>query len=57
MKLQEGDTNVYISNLAGEVYAWDMSASTLFQVANTGVELTDIAIAPDGQMLDRKSVV
>ncbi|WP_413719554.1 hypothetical protein [Silicimonas sp. MF1-12-2] len=50
MTIQRGDDRIFLSNLSGEIFAWDLQANTFSLIADTGVGLTDIAVAPDGRL-------
>ena len=44
------DTNIYLSTLTGAIYSWDPATKSTQLLAETGLTLTDIAIASDGSM-------
>ena len=48
--VSSSDSRVYLSTLSGDIYTWDMSNNQFTYQASTGVQLTDIAIAPDGRL-------
>ena len=50
MTIQRGDDRIFLSNLSGEIFAWDLQANTFSLIADTDVGLTDIAVAPDGRL-------
>lgn len=48
--VSSSDSRVYLSTLSGDIYTWDMSNNQFSYQVSTGVQLTDIAIAPDGRL-------
>ncbi|MCB1332143.1 MAG: hypothetical protein KDK26_00445 [Roseivivax sp.] len=50
MPIASNDNRIYLSTLSGAVYAWDFGTGQTQLIANTGIQLTDIAIAPDGTL-------
>jgi len=44
------ETGVFLCTELGSIYVWDMAANVVNLVAETGLPLSDIAIAPDGRL-------
>jgi Ca2+-binding RTX toxin-like protein len=42
------DSRVLISDSLGKIYSWNMSSGEFREIASTGINITDIATAPDG---------
>ncbi len=49
MPVSASDDRIYLSTISGSIYAWDFGTGQLQLMSNTGLQLTDIGIAPDGR--------